>query len=50
MKKPNKKIKDISLKDIKLYFKDERYKIKKSISDYCLLPEKIFAGMTPELI
>ena len=29
MKKPGKKITDITIKDVKTYFRDERYKIKK---------------------
>lgn len=50
MRKPDKKIRDISLKDIKSYFRDERYKIKKNITDYCSLPERIFTEMSPVFV
>ncbi len=50
MRKPDKKIKDISLKDIKSYFKDERYKIKKFALDYTTLAETIFTEMRPVFV
>ena len=50
MKKPGKKITDITIKDVKTYFRDERYKIKKNIESFSDLPEKIFAEMDPVFV
>ena len=50
MKKSGKKITDITIKDVKTYFKDERYKIKKNIESFSDLPEKIFAEMHPVFV
>jgi len=47
MRKKGKRIRDISLKDVKSYFSEERYKIKKPISDFNTLPEKMFTTMNP---
>jgi len=42
MRKKNKNISDITVKDVKNYFKDERYKIKKDVDSFINLPENIF--------
>lgn len=47
MRKKNKKIKEITLKDVKSFFKDERYRIKKEVSDFISLPGELFANMSP---
>jgi hypothetical protein len=47
MRKKNKNISDITVKDVKNYFKDERYKIKKEVDSFINLPEKIFSEMNP---
>ena len=44
MRKKNKNISDITVKDVKNYFKDERYKIKKDVDSFINLPENIFSG------
>ena len=50
MRKKNKKISEISFKDIKSYIQQERYKIKKDISDFTKLPEKIYEDMNPVFV
>ena len=50
MRKSGKKITDISVKDIKSYFKDERYKIKKRVDSYIGLPELMFSKMSPVFV
>ena len=50
MRKKNKNISDITVKDVKNYFKDERYKIKKEVDSFINLPEKIFSEMNPALL
>jgi len=47
MRKKNKKITEISLRDVKAYIKDQRYKHKKDISDYSELPSEMFKEMAP---
>ena len=47
MRKKNKNISNITVKDVKNYFKDERYKIKKEVDSFINLPEKIFSEMNP---
>mgnify|MGYP006410170975 FL=1 len=47
MRKKGKRLRDISIKDVKSYFIEERYKIKKPISNYNSLPEKMFTNMNP---
>jgi len=50
MRKSEKKIIDISVKDVKTYFKDERYKIKKKVDSYLELPELMFSEMNPVFV
>ena len=50
MRKKNKNISDITVKDVKNYFKDERYKIKKEVDSFINLPEKIFSEMNPVFV
>ena len=50
MKKSEKKITDISLKDVKNYFTYERYKIKKKVDSYLELPEMMFSEMNPVFV
>ena len=50
MRKSGKRITDISIKDVKSYFKDERYKIKKRIDSYSELPELMFSEMNPVFV
>ena len=50
MRKSKKKITDISVKDVKNYFKDERYKIKKKVDSYLELPELMFSEMNPVFV
>ena len=47
MKKSGKRIIDITIKDVKSYFLDERYKIKKEIESFIELPETMFSNMSP---
>ena len=47
MKKSGKRIKDITIKDVKSYLLDERYKIKKEIKSFIELPEIMFSNMSP---
>jgi len=47
MRKKNKNTSDITVKDLKNYFKDERYKIKKDVDSFINLPENIFSEMNP---
>ena len=50
MRKSRKRITDISIKDVKNYFKDERYKIKKRVDCYSDLPELMFSEMNPVFV
>jgi len=50
MRKSSKKITNISVKDVKNYFIDERYKIKKQVNSYIELPELMFAKMNPVFV
>ena len=50
MRKSEKSIVDISVKDVKNYFIDERYKIKKKVDSYLELPERIFTEMNPVFV
>ena len=47
MKKSGKRIIDITIKDVKSYLLDERYKIKKKIESFIELPEIMFSKMSP---
>jgi hypothetical protein len=50
MRKENKKLKDITFKDVKSFLKDERYKIKKKVPDFNQLPDQMFSEMEPVFI
>ena len=50
MRKSKKKLTDISVKDVKNYFIDERYKIKKKVDSYLELPELMFSEMNPVFV
>ncbi len=50
MRKENKKLKDITFKDVKSFLKDERYKIKKKVSDFNQLPDQMFSEMNPVFV
>ena len=47
MKKSGKKITDITIKDVKNYLIDERYKIKKEVESFTDLPKMMFSNMSP---
>ena len=47
MKKSGKRIIDITIKDIKSYLLDERYKIMRKIDSFIELPEIMFSNMSP---
>ena len=47
MKKPGKRITDITIKDVKSYLSDERYKIKKEVESFIDLPGFMFSSMSP---
>ena len=47
MRKSDKRIIDITIKDVKSYLLDERYKIKKEVESFIDLPEKMFSNMSP---
>ena len=47
MRKPGKRITDITIKDVKSYLIDERYKIKKDIESFIDLPDLMFSSMSP---
>ena len=44
MRRKNKNISDITVKDVKNYFKDERYKRKKDV-DIVYCPERVVQGL-----
>ena len=50
MRKFEKKITDTSVKDVKNYFIDERYKIKKQVESFLELPELMFSEMEPVFV
>jgi len=50
MRKKNKKITEISFRDMKAYIKDQRYKHKKDISDFSELPSKMYTEMAPVFV
>ena len=50
MRKENKKLKDITFKDVKSFLKDERYKIKKKVSDFNQLLDQMFSEREPVFI
>jgi hypothetical protein len=50
MRKKNKNIPDITVKDVKHYFKHEHYKIKKEVDSFINLPENIFSEMNPVFV
>ena len=50
MKKSSKRLNDITIKDVKNYFIDERYKIKKQVESFNDLPEMMFAEMEPVFV
>ncbi len=50
MRKKNKNLSEISFRDVKAYFQNQRYKIKKDISDFSSLPDKIFQEMDPVFV
>ncbi len=47
MKKSGKRITDITIKDVKNYLIDERYKIKKEVESFTDLPKMMFSTMSP---
>ena len=47
MKKSRKRITEITIKDVKSYFSDERYKIKKEVDSFIELPDIMFSNMSP---
>ena len=47
MKKSGKRITDITIKDVKNYLIDERYKIKKEVESFTDLPKMMFSTMAP---
>ena len=47
MKKSGKRITDITIKDVKNYLIDERYKIKKEVESFTDLPKMMFSNMSP---
>ena len=50
MLKKNKKLSEISIKDVYNYFIDQRYKYRKVVEDFSKLPEKIFEEMDPVFV
>ena len=50
MRKENKKLKDITFKDVKSFLKDERYKIKKKVSDFNQLLDQMFFEKDPVFV
>ncbi len=47
MRKKNKEFSDLSLRDVKAYIKNKRYKIKRDISNFSELPSLMFDEMCP---
>jgi len=50
MRKKNKNLSGITFRDVKAYFQNQRYKIKKNVSDFSSLPEKMFQEMEPVFV
>ena len=50
MPKKNKNLSEITFRDVKIYFQNQRYKIKKNVSDFSSLTEKIFQEMEPVFV
>jgi len=50
MRKKNKNLSGITFPDVKAYFQNQRYKIKKNVTDFSSLPEKIFQEMGPVFV
>ena len=50
MRKKNINLSGITFQDVKAYFQNQRYKIKKNVTDFSSLPEKIFQEMEPVFV